>query len=81
MKVLLIVCSIGLAFGSTEVLAHGDDPHHPGHDDAFGKPGDPAKVLRTIEVDMTDAMRFTPAKISVKKGETIRFMVKNSGRI
>jgi len=28
-------------------------------------------VTRTVNVDMTDNMRFTPAKIEVKKGETI----------
>ena len=81
MKVVLAVCSVALMFGSTQVLAHGDDPHHPGHDDTFGKPGDPTKVSRTVAVDMSDAMRFTPAKISVKKGETVRFVVKNSGQL
>lgn len=30
---------------------------------------------------MTDAMRFTPSGITVRKGETIRFVVKNSGQI
>src|SRR5690606_17802499 len=46
-----------------------------------GKPGDPAKVDRTIEVVMDDSMRFTPANIAVKKGETIRFFVKNTGKV
>lgn len=46
-----------------------------------GKPGDPAKVDRTIEVVMDDTMRFTPATITVKKGETIRFFVKNAGKV
>ena len=81
MKVVLAVCSVALMLGSAQVLAHGDDPHHPGHDDTFGKPGDPTKVSRTVAVDMSDAMRFTPAKISVKKGETVRFVVKNSGQL
>lgn len=45
-----------------------------------GKPGDAAKVSRTIEVTMDDSMRFNPSKISVKSGETIRFFVKNSGK-
>ena len=30
---------------------------------------------------MSDAMRFTPASVTVKKGETIRFVVKNSGKL
>ena len=30
---------------------------------------------------MTDAMRFVPAHAEVKRGETIRFVVRNSGKI
>ncbi len=48
---------------------------------AIGKPGVLAKVSRTIAVDMADTMRFTPASISVKRGETIRFVIKNSGQV
>lgn len=56
--------------------------HAGGHgDSAIGKPGVAAKVSRTITVDMTDNMRFTPTDIKVKKGETIRFVVKNSGQV
>ena len=46
----------------------------------FGQTGDPRKAKRTISVDMSDAMRFAPAEISVKRGETVRFMVTNSGK-
>jgi uncharacterized cupredoxin-like copper-binding protein len=46
-----------------------------------GKPGDPGKASRTIEVTMDDSMRYTPEKISVKAGETIRFFVRNTGKI
>lgn len=51
-----------------------------GHASMMGEPGDPAKVSRTVMVDMADNMRFTPANIDVKVGETIRFFVKNSGQ-
>jgi uncharacterized cupredoxin-like copper-binding protein len=81
MKLLLAICSIAMTIGSAPVFAHGDEPHHKGHDDSFGKPGDPAKVSRTINVDMSDAMRFTPGNVTVKKGETIRFAVRNSGQL
>ena len=30
---------------------------------------------------MNDAMRFTPSSIAVKQGETIRLVVKNSGKL
>lgn len=67
---------------STGALAAGS--HAGGHaDDAtvYGKPGIAAKVDRTIQVDMSDNMRFTPADIAVKQGETIRFVIRNAGRL
>lgn len=41
-----------------------------------GQPSDAAKVSRTIAINMDDMMRFTPAEINVKEGETIRFIIK-----
>lgn len=46
-----------------------------------GHPGDPAKVVRTIDVTMSDDMHFTPSSFEVKSGETIRFFVKNTGKM
>ena len=51
------------------------------HDGNAGRPGDPAKVSRTIGVSMSDTMRFTPSEIKVKKGETIRFFIQNEGKL
>ena len=51
------------------------------HASMAGRPGDPAKVSRTVEVTLDDSMRFTPDNISVKAGETIRFFVRNAGKI
>lgn len=48
---------------------------------AWGIAGDPKAVTRTIEVVMTDNMRFTPDRVEVKEGETIRFVHKNAGKI
>ncbi len=48
---------------------------------AFGRQGDPKKVSRTINVDMADTMRFTPAELAIKRGDTIRFVVKNKGQV
>ena len=47
---------------------------------AFGREGDPKKVTRTIKLDMTDAFRFTPGEITVKRGETVKFVVSNNGK-
>jgi uncharacterized cupredoxin-like copper-binding protein len=58
--------------------------HIHGHDDglAFGEPGDAEKPSRELVVLMRDAdgkMVFSPDKITVKKGEQIRFKLKNEG--
>ncbi len=39
------------------------------------------KAARTITVRMSDTMRFTPARIEVREGETIRFVVRNAGKV
>ncbi|MFO7542145.1 MAG: cupredoxin family protein [Thiobacillus sp.] len=48
---------------------------------AWGVAGNPGQVTRTISIDMTDAMRFTPDTLSVKEGETVRFVIRNQGRM
>ncbi|MEJ8859499.1 cupredoxin family protein [Variovorax robiniae] len=68
---------------SSSVFATGNHAGGHGHDaDAdIGKPGIAAKATRTVNVDMNDTMRFTPADISVKQNETVRFVIKNSGAL
>ena len=63
--------------------AYAAGTHAGGHhaDDLIGKPGVAAKATRTVKVDMTDAMRFTPASIGVKQNETVRLVVTNSGKL
>lgn len=53
------------------------------HDSASraGQPGKAGQVSRTLEVVMDDTMRFTPDRFTVKAGETVRFFVKNVGRV
>jgi uncharacterized cupredoxin-like copper-binding protein len=48
---------------------------------AVGKAGEASKVTRTVEVAMDDNMRFTPSQISVNPGETVRFFIKNGGKV
>jgi uncharacterized cupredoxin-like copper-binding protein len=47
----------------------------------FGQEGDPTKARRTIKVGMTDQMRFEPEIFTVRKGETVRFVVANKGAV
>lgn len=72
------------ALMSMAAIAHASGAHVDGHDHgdaAIGEPGDAARITRTVRVDMTDTMRFTPARITVERGETIRFEVVNSGQV
>jgi uncharacterized cupredoxin-like copper-binding protein len=47
----------------------------------WGIAGDAKAAKRTVELVMSDNMRFTPDKLEVKQGDTIKFVVKNSGKI
>src|SRR5438046_10532083 len=46
---------------------------------AAGEPGDAKKPSRTIEVEMSE-MEYTPSRIEVKRGEQIRFVIRNVGK-
>ena len=41
----------------------------------------PAKADRTIAIKATDGMRFVPRTITVRTGETVAFVVTNTGRL
>jgi len=71
---------------STLVSAHGDEVHDKKvgavkkEQKEWGIAGDMKAAKRTITLTMSDAMRFTPDKLEVKQGETIRIVVKNEGK-
>jgi len=69
-------------FLALTALAAGNHAGGHGHDDeAIGKPGVASRVTRTVNVEMLDTMRFTPSSLAIKQGETIRFVVKNAGKL
>lgn len=86
MKFCILASALLLALSSSVALAHGDQ--HPAtkfdpatvEQMAFGKAGDPNKISRSIRIAMSDDMRFTPDRIAVKQGETIRLVVMNRGK-
>ena len=79
-KILLI-----LILGTLPTFAQAAGQHAGGHHDdeatAYGEPGKAAAVSRVIEVRASDNMRYTPAAISVRRGETVKFVVKNTGKL
>ena len=82
MKLKTLIVGLSATLLASTAFASGD--HAGGHHSdagAIGQPGNAAKVSRTITLDMTDAMRFSPAEITAKQGETIKFVVRNSGKL
>jgi uncharacterized cupredoxin-like copper-binding protein len=83
-KSLLVVAT--MAF-STSLLAHGAEDHKKKagpvkkEQKEWGIAGDAKAAKKTIEIGMADNMRFTPDKIEVRQGETVKFIVKNTGQV
>lgn len=78
--------ALAVVAGGSQAFAHGPAEHGAKGDrqisageKAFGREGDPKKVTKTIQVEMADTMRFTPDTLTVKAGDTVKFVVRNSG--
>lgn len=67
------------------VCLAGSASAHVGHEETeFGKPGDPKKPARIVQVVMREAdgkMLYLPDRITVRKGEQVRFQLRNNGEI
>ena len=68
--------SMPMPMGGHDMQQMHEQMHGPG----MGHPGDPSQVTRTLEIVLDDSLRFVPAELTVKVGETVRFFLKNSGQ-
>jgi uncharacterized cupredoxin-like copper-binding protein len=82
--------AVALAACGSVAAAHGNDDRAAAkkpfdaarvEDTAFGREGDPRKVGRIVRLGMSDALRYTPSSITVRRGETVRFIVHNEGKL
>ncbi|HSV50724.1 MAG TPA: cupredoxin family protein [Burkholderiaceae bacterium] len=85
LNALLTAALIGTSLGA---MAHGDEGHSkkavgPARKEQkeWGIAGDARAVNRTIQIAMTDNMRFTPDRIDVKQGDVVRFVIRNNGKM
>ena len=82
----LLTLSTALLAGNV-AWAHGNQAHSGQHAHAakeqkdWGIAGEAKDAKRTITLTMNDKMRFTPSRIQVKQGETVRLRIKNSGKL
>jgi len=80
-RLIVMTCLLGFA-GSVLSAGNNAGGHAHGPDtSAIGQPGQVSQVTRAIQVEMSDEMRFSPSSISVKAGETIKFVMSNQGKI
>lgn len=88
MNTFALLLATALLAGPAAVFAHGSEAHDEAPKAAaikeqkpWGIAGDASAARRTIILDMSDNMRFTPERISVKRGETVRLRVANKGQV
>jgi uncharacterized cupredoxin-like copper-binding protein len=72
-RMIVAVLTTGFAGAA---MAHGQT-----EDTAFGRAADPKKADRTVRIEMSDRMRFSPAEVRVKQGEAVRFVAVNKGNL
>jgi len=78
---LIALAALWLSGAAFAAGNHAGGHGHGEEDTAIGKPGIAAKATRSITVEMSDTMRYSPSDIQVKQGETVRFVIKNLGQV
>jgi len=87
MKPLLRLILAGFIAHGPAAVAHGTEAHGgkraglPKEQQAWGIAGEARAVGRTVDIRMTDTMRFGPDRLEIRQGETVRFRIHNTGRI
>ncbi len=86
-KLVLSAALTAMAAAGGSALAHTDKPHETKagavkkEQKDWGIAGDARAAKRTIAISMSDSMRFTPDRIEVRQGETVKFVVRNAGKV
>ena len=83
---LKLIAACALIYSATGTFAHENTPHKAKtasvvkEQKDWGIAGDAKSVKQEITLTMNDNMRFSPSVITVKQGDTVRFVVKNQGK-
>jgi uncharacterized cupredoxin-like copper-binding protein len=70
---VLVLALAAIAAGISDAAAHGPS--------AIGRPAAASQAKRTIAVEMSDAMRYSPMEITVARGDVVRFEISNNGKL
>lgn len=87
MKLIHTILTAALFAASLAGPAYAGPGHSTGNAGAakkeqkeWGVAGSAKEVTRTIRITMTDNMRFSPDRIEVRQGETVKLVVRNAGK-
>lgn len=80
MRALALAFALASGAASAHEGAGKAAPAQDAEQTPWGIAGTP-RGARTIELRMGDDMRFVPDRIEVRQGETIRFVVRNQGKV
>jgi uncharacterized cupredoxin-like copper-binding protein len=87
MKASIVLLCMAIGLHCASALAHGDATHKARPKaispdvHAWGQEGDSKHAVRTIRINMADTMRFSPATLTVRQGDTIKLIVRNTGKV
>ena len=81
-----LITALALTLAAAGAHAHGD---HAASAPAtvkkeqkpWGIAGERRTAQRTVNIAMSDDMRFTPSRIEVRQGETVRLVMRNTGAV
>jgi uncharacterized cupredoxin-like copper-binding protein len=79
-KAVLLTAIVAAALAAAALPAAAHDADHY----SAGVPGNAKKPARTVTVVMSDtdgAMKFSPDRLDIKKGEQVRFVIENKGAL
>jgi uncharacterized cupredoxin-like copper-binding protein len=83
-QTLLAAALLATSLAGTAYAGEGHSAGHAGsakkEQKEWGVAGSAREVTRTIRITMTDNMRFSPDRIEVKQGETVKLVVRNAGK-
>lgn len=80
--IIRALAGLGFAMAGTARPGHAHESAHG--ETEFGQPGDPRRPARAVTVNMRESdgrMTFVPGRIEVRRGEQIRFLLRNTGTV
>ena len=80
----IVVTATALTLATAAAFAAAGPAGHSHEHFSAGEPGNPKKLSRVVQVTMREGdgkMMYVPEKVAVRKGEQIKFVIRNNGEL